>query len=240
MKLLSIEASSRAASCALVEDGALRGEYFLNCGLTHSQTLMPLVAGLCEQAGPLKAVEKIAVSSGPGSFTGLRIGLASAKALASALGVPAAGVSTLLALCYNLSGAVTGGFCCAALDARRGQIYGALFALSDGAPERLMPDTALSLDEMAGQIEACCPPGHPVFLVGDAAELCERAFLEKGLTQVRLAPPALRLQRASSVAYAALETGIWQPAAELLPCYLRLSQAERELQEKTAALNGAG
>ncbi|MCI8624599.1 MAG: tRNA (adenosine(37)-N6)-threonylcarbamoyltransferase complex dimerization subunit type 1 TsaB [Provencibacterium sp.] len=237
MKLLAIESSSRAASCALVTDGTLTGEYFLNCGLTHSQTLMPLIERLCHEAGPLQAVDRIAVSSGPGSFTGLRIGLASAKAIGSALGVPVAGVSTLLALCYNLLGFE--GICCAALDARRAQIYGALFYLHDGKAQRLTADAALPLDEMAGQITAQAArlgnPQTPVFLVGDGAELCYSAFCRKGLSQARLAPAPLRLQRASSVAYAALEEGGWQAAGDLVPQYLRLSQAERELQEKQAA-----
>lgn len=239
MKLLAIESSSQAASCALVEDGVLRAEYFLNCGLTHSQTLMPLIENICRQAGPLETVDKIAVSSGPGSFTGLRIGLSTAKALGFALGVPAAGVSTLLSLCYNLSGLGMGGLCCAALDARRQQIYGALFSLQGALPERLTPDAALPVGEMAEKIAGYARPGQPVFLVGDGAKLCCDAFLQRGLSGVQLAPPALRLQRASSVAYAALEEGKWQPAGELLPCYLRLSQAERELQEKTAAENAA-
>lgn len=233
MKLLAIEASSQAASCAIVEDGVLRGEFFLNCGLTHSQTLMPLIENLCKQAGPLEAVDKIAVSSGPGSFTGLRIGLASAKALGFALGIPVAGVSTLLSLGYNLSGTGFTGLCCAALDARRQQIYGALFSLSGGTPKRLMPDAALSLDEMAEKIAGYRQPGQPVLLVGDGAELCCGAFREQGLSGVQPAPPALRLQRASSVAYAALETGNWQQAGEVLPCYLRLSQAEREQLAKS-------
>jgi tRNA threonylcarbamoyladenosine biosynthesis protein TsaB len=238
LKLLAIEASSQAASCALVEDGTLRAEYFLNCGLTHSQTLLPLIEQLCREVGPLEQVDKIAVSSGPGSFTGLRIGLATAKSLGFALGLPVAGVSTLLSLGYNLAGLAMDGLCCAALDARRQQIYGALFSLEKGVPQRLMPDCALSLEEMAEKIAGCAHPGQPVFLVGDGAALCEAAFLKRGLSEVRLAPSPLRLQRASSVAYAALETGNWLPAGEILPCYLRLSQAERELQEKTAAQNG--
>lgn len=219
-----------------MEDGRLVGEYFLNCGLTHSQTLMPLVDRLCQQAGPLDKVDRLAVTIGPGSFTGLRIGLASAKALGAALGIPVAGVSTLLALSYNLLGFK--GLCCAALDARRQQIYGALFSLKDGRPGRLTPDAALSLDEMAGQLTAQLRPGETIWLVGDGAELCCRAFGEKGLP-VRPAPPALRLQRAASAAFAALEMGEWQNAGELQPSYLRLSQAERELQAKEAAHNKA-
>lgn len=231
-----MESSSQAASCAVVEDGRLKGEFFLNCGLTHSQTLMPLIDGLCRQAGPLAKIDRLAVSIGPGSFTGLRIGLASAKALGAALGLPVAGVSTLLALGYNLVG--FGGLCCAALDARRQQIYGALFSLKEGKPERLTPDAALSLEEMAGQLAARLVPGEPIWLVGDGAELCLQAFEAKGLP-VRLAPPALRLQRAASVAFAALDAGEWQSAGELQPSYLRLSQAERELQEKVCALKKA-
>lgn len=228
MKLLSLDASSKAASCALIGDGRLLGEYYTDCGLTHSQTLLPMVQQLLSTTGtPMEEITHVAVSKGPGSFTGLRIGLAAAKSLAAGLQVPLCGVSTLLSLAFNLRGA--GGTACAVLDARRGQVYYALFALeAGGAGRRLCEDRAGPIEELRQELKNA---PSPLFLVGDGAMLCYNS-LQESTGGLALPPEHLRLQHASSVGYAALESGEWDAAGALVPSYLRLSQAERELLEK--------
>ena len=227
MKLLSLDASSKAASCALAEDGRLLGEYYADCGLTHSQTLLPMVRQLLDTTGTkTEEITHVAVSKGPGSFTGLRIGLAAAKSLAAGLHVPLCGVSTLLSLAYNLRG--MRGTACTVLDARRGQVYYALFALKDGVVRRLCEDRAGPIGELRQELKNVEPP---LFLVGDGAMLCYNS-LQETTEGLALSPEHLRLQRASSVGYAALALGEWDSAGALVPSYLRLSQAERELLEK--------
>lgn len=227
MKLLSLDASSKAASCALIEDGRLLGEFYADCGLTHSQTLLPMVRQLLDTTGTrTEEITHVAVSKGPGSFTGLRIGLSAAKSLAAGLHVPLCGVSTLLSLAYNLRGME--GTACAVLDARRGQVYYALFALEHGAVRRLCEDRAGPVEELRREMKNA---EAPFILVGDGAVLCYNSLQETTAALI-LSPGHLRLQRASSVGFAALECGKWDSAGALVPSYLRLSQAERELLEK--------
>lgn len=229
MLLCALECSSKAASCALFSDERLLCESYLDCGLTHSQTLLPLLDNLCRAAGVTpEEFEKIAVSCGPGSFTGLRIGLSLAKAMAAAQRIPAAGMSTLLSLAYNLTGFT--GSCCAALDARRGQVYYALFTLQNGGVQRICADRAAPLEELAADVKRM---KTPVFFVGDGALLCyNHSQNEKDMPPLFLAPAHLRLQRASGVGLAALCEGVFHDAHALTPHYLRLSQAERERLEK--------
>lgn len=227
MNLLALDASSKAASVALLRDGALIGESYLCCGLTHSQTLMPMVENLCTLAGIAPAaLGGVAVTSGPGSFTGVRIGLATAKGMAAAIGIPCAGVSTLLSLAYNVR--TTDGICCSVLDARCAQVYYALFKMQNGQIRRLCADSAAPLEEL---IEKIVHLRHPVVLAGDGAALCMK-HLPEFAKRVRMAPAHLVQQRASGAAFAALEEGVWMSAERLLPSYLRLSQAEREMLKK--------
>lgn len=212
-------------------------ETYLDCGLTHSQTLLPAVDALCRAACvPPQSLDAAAVTRGPGSFTGLRIGMAAAKAVAAALQIPLAGVSTLRALAYNLRGFE--GTCCAALDARCNQVYYALFSLHAGEVHRLTDDAADSVQQAAGTILRA---KGPVFLVGDGAALCYNEAIRCAAdpdpikTRLHTAPPHLMYQRASSVAFAAAEKGVFLDAAALAPAYLRLSQAERERAAKQAA-----
>lgn len=224
--LLALESSSLAASAALLHEGQLLGEHYLNHGLTHSQTLLPLCHQLLEnaQVSP-RQLEAVAVSVGPGSFTGLRIGVAAAKGLAMGLGVGCVPVSTLEALAYNLMGLVP--LACPVLDARRGQVYTALFAWRQGALQRLWPDAALSLEELGRQLPAgAC-------LVGDGAALCYEALCGR-VQGLCLAPAHLRYQRAAGVALAAAGKAP-QPADGLAPSYLRRPQAERERLARLAA-----
>lgn len=230
MKILALETSAVAASAAVCEDEALIAQCFQRTGLTHSATLMPMVESMLKNAGlTLAEMDVIAVAAGPGSFTGLRIGVSAAKGLAWAEGKPCAGVSTLEAMAWQMSG--MDGVVCAAMDARRQQVYNALFELKDGEPVRLTPDRAISLEEL-GQELANVEKSQIV--VGDGAHLCYNAFQKLGYP-VRMAPPHLRYQTAWGVARCALEqarAGQLTDAAGLTPNYHRLSQAERERLEK--------
>ena len=230
MKILAVESSAKAASVCLWEDGKLLAESYQNSGLTHSRTLLPMCTRMLEHCGTaLSQVDVIAAAHGPGSFTGLRIGLATAKGLAWPEEKPCCGVSTLEAMAWNL--AHTDGLICCAMDARRQQVYNALFRAENGALTRLTPDRAISLEELFRD-PALADPSQ--ILVGDGAELCYNYGKPLGLP-VRLAPPHLRFQRASGVAMAAAalaERGELVPAGALRANYLRLSQAERERRER--------
>ncbi|MEG1878147.1 MAG: tRNA (adenosine(37)-N6)-threonylcarbamoyltransferase complex dimerization subunit type 1 TsaB [Pseudoflavonifractor sp.] len=229
MKILALESSAIACSVALCEDEILIAQSFQNNGLTHSRTLMPMAAELLKNCGvSLQEVEVIAVAAGPGSFTGLRIGVAAAKGLAWCDQKPCAGVSTLEAMAWTM--AHLEGEICPVMDARRSQVYNARFAGSGGVPLRLTEDRAISLEDLAEELKKT---EKPQILVGDGAQMCYNYLEALGL-QVSLAPPQLRFQCAWGVARAALEQarrGALTDADGLVPSYHRLSQAERERQE---------
>lgn len=230
MKILAFESSAKAASVALCEDEFLIAQSYQNSGLTHSTTLMPMAEDLLNNCGvALKDVDCLAVSDGPGSFTGLRIGISTVKGLAWGADKPCVGVSTLEAMAWNL--AHMEGIVCCAMDARRRQVYNALFQARCGALERLTPDRAISLEELAGSLENF---PKPQIVVGDGAELCYNDAGARG-SVLTLAPAHLRFQNAWGVARAALERarkGELASGAELAAHYLRLSQAERERLER--------
>ena len=227
MKIIALESSAVTASVAVTEDEELLAQSFQNSGLTHSATLMPMAAGLLENAGlTLDEMDVVAVAAGPGSFTGVRIGVAAAKGLAWPGDKPCAPCSTLESMAWQC--AHMGGEICAAMDARRSQVYCARFRAEGGVLERLTPDRAVGLDELAEEIRAS---GRPQALVGDGAHLVQAALGGAGLPFV-LMPPHLRYQTAWGVARAALEmarAGRLVSAADMAPSYHRLSQAEREL-----------
>lgn len=239
MKILALESSAIAASVAVTEDETLLAQSYQNSGLTHSRTLMPLCQDLLKNLGlTLADIDVIAVAAGPGSFTGLRIGVSTAKGLAWSTQKPCCAVSTLEAMAWTV--AHMGGELCPAMDARRSQVYNARFKTEQGVPIRLTPDRAISLEELYGEIEKAGK--KPQILVGDGANLCYNAFRERGL-EVTLPPPHLRLQSAWGVARGALEqvkAGKTVTAAELRPNYYRLSQAERERAARLAAQSAAG
>ena len=226
MKILALESSATACSAALCEDEKLIAQSYQNNGLTHSVTLMPMTANLLSGCGvSLEEVELIAVAAGPGSFTGLRIGVAAAKGLAWPGEKPCAACSTLESMAWNL--AHMNGEICAVMDARRHQVYNARFASNGAGLTRLTPDRAISLEELATEVKIS---GNPQILVGDGAVLCYTTLKELGL-DVRLAPPHLQFQSAWGVARCALELarrGELTDASGLTPNYHRLSQAERE------------
>ena len=233
MLILGLESSAKSASAALSRDGTLLAQYFQRSGQTHSKTLLPMAEALLRDAGVSFAdIDTVAVAHGPGSFTGVRIGVAAAKGLCWGADKPAIGVSTLAAMawgggCESLN---AGSVICCAMDARRGQVYNALFRWTGGAPERLTKDRAISLAELSAELKA--GPGGLVYVLGDGAELCYAFLIAEGHAAV-LAPEAVRMQSAWGVCRAAEGSAAGpRSAAELLPVYLRLSQAERERQAR--------
>lgn len=226
MLLLAFETSAKAASVALFRDGTLLGEQYQNTGLTHSQTLLVMAQDLLRQCGvEASQVEAVAVANGPGSFTGVRIGAAAAKGFAWGGELPLYGVSTLEAMALGLG--VTQGYVCPVMDARREQVYNALFYVNQGKVERRTPDRAISLAELEEELKIL---KESVFLVGDGSVLCYNK-LNATVSGLVLPPEHKLHQRAVGVGLAALnqiaqgETG---DGAHLAPNYLRLSQAERE------------
>ena len=230
MKLLALESSAAAASVAVCEDGALIAQSFQRTGLTHSATLLPMAEDLLKNAGlTLPELDLFAVAVGPGSFTGIRIGVSTLKGLAWALDRPCAACSTLEAMAWQV--AHMGAELCPVMDARRGQVYNARFTVREGAPIRLTGDRAITLDELAAEVKKS---GAAQILVGDGAQLCYNTFQAAGIP-ARLAPPHLLYQTAWGVARCALELarrGELTTAAALAPQYHRLSQAERERLER--------
>ncbi|MCI1982169.1 MAG: tRNA (adenosine(37)-N6)-threonylcarbamoyltransferase complex dimerization subunit type 1 TsaB [Oscillospiraceae bacterium] len=230
MKILAVDSSAAAASAALTQEGKILGEFYCNVGLTHSQTLMPMIGGLLKNTRTdIGSVDLFAVSAGPGSFTGIRIGIASVKGLAMPKNTPCIGVSTLRAMAENL--AHLSGTVCAVMDARCGQVYNAVFRVDGKTAERLVPDRAVSVQALA---EECKKYAGPLFLVGDGAGLCYNSPWFEPLGAV-LPPETLLYQRASGVAKAAEEAfreGKAVSPGGLRPVYLRPAQAERALKKK--------
>lgn len=226
MLILSFESSAKAASVALVRDGQLVSQSTQCSTLTHSRTLLPMAEDMLKNTElTLKDVDVLAVAHGPGSFTGIRIGVSTVKGLAWGAQKPCVGVSTLEAMAWH--GVAAGGIICPVMDARRSQVYNALFEIRGGKPVRLCPDRPIALEELLPELRAL---PSPVFLVGDGAALTA-AFLEKAGLPFRMAPDNLLWQDAWGVAMAAMDKPHLS-GAELLPVYLRLSQAERERQAR--------
>ena len=222
MLILAMESSAKPASVAICNDKFLLGQYFQNNGLTHSRTLMVMVESLLNNLDiKLSELDLIAVSKGPGSFTGVRIGVSAAKGIAWSLDIPIAGVSTLEAMAYQTS--IPDAIICPVMDARRGQVYNALFEWKNGIPVRFCEDRALSLEDLSRQIKSFA---KPVVLIGDGAGLTDDYLKGMGLT-CNIAPELMRWQTAYGVA---LASAVIQPvpAIVLEPSYLRPSQAERE------------
>ncbi len=224
MLILALESSAKAASAALMEDEKLIAQYSQCSGLTHSRTLLPMVDDMLKNTeNTIAGVDLIAVAHGPGSFTGIRIGVSTVKGLAWAADKMCVGVSTLEAMAWH--GVSSGGLVCPVMDARRSQVYNALFEIKGGRPQRLCDDRAIALEELAEEIR-----GKNAFLVGDGAELTYKYMQSSGI-DCRIAPQNLLYQSAWGVGMAALDKTPGT-ADDLLPVYLRLSQAERERQAK--------
>ena len=230
MKILALETSAKAVSAAVVENGKVLCSGYQDTGLTHSRTLMPIVEGILKNTDMTMAdCDVIAVSAGPGSFTGIRIGVAAAKGLAFGADKPAVGVSTLAALARHV--AHVDGLIICAMDARRQQIYNAVFEAKDGQLTRLCEDRAISLADLTEEVK-----NSPLskIIVGDGAHLCYHYLVEQGIS-CRLAPPQLIMQNAMSVALEAeamAAKGETVSAQELQPVYLRPAHAIK-LKDRT-------
>lgn len=226
MLLLALETSAKAGSVALFQEDKLLGENYQNTGLTHSQTLLSMAQTLIESCGHTpQDIAAVAVAAGPGSFTGVRIGVAAAKGFAWGAELPCYGVSTLEAMALQLG--VYHGYVLPVMDARRAQVYNAIFHAQEGMLTRVCPDRAISLAELGEEIKNL---SEPVFLVGDGSILCYNTL--KDTVPGLVLPPEHRMhQRAAGVGLAALamiRAGLPGDGAALEPNYLRLSQAERE------------
>ena len=235
MLILAFETTAKAGSVALLEDGKLLAESYQNTGLTHSQTLMVMAEDMLKAAGKTMAeVSAVAVAEGPGSFTGVRIGVAAAKGLAWGGELPCYGVSTLEAMALTLG--VYQGYVCGTMDARRSQVYNALFYVNRGEMTRITEDRAIALSDLAEELKVL---NEPVFLVGDGSTLTYNT-LKDTVPALVLPPEHWMHQRASGVALAAaakIAAGCSGDGAALSPNYLRLSQAERERNEKMSKQN---
>ncbi len=231
MKILALECSATPASCAVMEDGKIISEAFVNVKLTHSQTLLPMVEQTLKSAKlTVKDIYGFAIAAGPGSFTGVRIGISAVKGLAAAEKKSCAPVSTLLAMAHRLSHLNT--VVCAVMDARCNQVYNALFKCENGMVTRLCEDRALMAAQLAEEVATLYNKySLPVTIIGDGADMFSQYV--SAISFVALAEETLRYQHAVGVALAARETfekNNTVTPAELLPFYLRLPQAERELK----------
>lgn len=233
MKLLSFESSAVSASVCLTEGENIIAQSFQNCGLTHSRTLLPMAENLllgCDMN--IQDVDAFAVAVGPGSFTGVRIGVATVKGLAMATDKVCAGVSTLEAMAYGIQGVE--GDVCPVMDARAGQVYNARFHVSQNGVERICQDRAIKLEALREEIGQT-----KQLLVGDGAVLCYTT-LKEFCTGLQLASPNMRYASGYGVAMVAkkqLENGQGVSASELCECYLRAPQAERERAARIAQMH---
>ncbi|MBE6535106.1 MAG: tRNA (adenosine(37)-N6)-threonylcarbamoyltransferase complex dimerization subunit type 1 TsaB [Ruminococcaceae bacterium] len=233
MKILAFDTSATVATVALCDNERLLAEYTVNNGNTHSETLLPMIESLLANFSmSVSDVDLFAVSAGPGSFTGVRIGAATLKGLAFASDKPCVGVSTLHAIAKNLS--LCKGLICPVMNARRAQVYTALFRSNGQTLERLIPDSAMSIAELD---EKLAEFGEPVYFSGDGYGVTVPAL---SLTEALPVPDRLRHQSAYSVAcvaYAQYLRGEYTDDLSLKVNYLRPSQAERELMNKNKEEN---
>ncbi len=231
MKTLALDSTATTASVALTEGDRLLSLWTLNNGLTHSETMLPMVESQLAAAGlTVDDIDIFACAAGPGSFTGVRIGVSTIKGLAFGRGKPCIGVSALHALAYNL--AVCDGLICPVMNARRNQVYNALFECRDGHLTRLVPDRAISVAEL--DQELADQKEERIYLCGDGYEMVKSSLIK---AKVKETPEPLIWPNGYSVARCALylyEKGVRTTDTELVPTYLRMPQAERERLEKLA------
>ncbi|PYG85694.1 tRNA threonylcarbamoyladenosine biosynthesis protein TsaB [Ruminiclostridium sufflavum DSM 19573] len=230
MKILAVDTSTNVASVAILEDDIIIGEYSCNKGKTHSQKLMPMIQSLLEKVKlDTEDIDAFAASIGPGSFTGLRIGVTTIKAMAFAAGKPVISVYTLDALAYNMS--MSKALICPVIDARNNQVFTAVYRFEGGKPERLTEFLGIHINELVEIIRSM--EGEVVFL-GDACNM-HREYLTQELGgRASIAAPNAAMADASSVALLARDSfmeGKSESSYEMLPFYLRKSQAERELEK---------
>lgn len=229
MTILSLDSTSVTASVAISENGVVLAENFINNGLTHSQTLMPMVEKTLTESGKsIKDIDLFAITNGPGSFTGVRIGIASLKGMADAMNKKCITVSTLEAIAEPLEN--ENSIACSVMDARCNQVYTALFENGN----RLCEDKAILIDELGEELKQY---NKPIIFIGDGAELCYNRLSEV-LENTQLADENIRYVHASSICRLAEEKAKNNnkhiDSANLVPFYLRVPQAERELNNKNS------
>ena len=235
MKILAIDSSGMTASVALVSDDKLEAVYTVNYHKTHSETMVPMLDEIRKMTSlSLDSVDAVAVAKGPGSFTGLRIGSATAKGIALSLGIPVIGVPTLEGLAWNLWGST--GLICPMMDARRGQVYTGIYAFdADGGLEVIEDQMAVDLSEIMDRLNSL---DRPATILGDAARSMREEIRALAGADIRFAPPHLMEQNAASVAACAFSyyrRGLAEPSWKHAPDYLRASSAEREREERKKA-----
>lgn len=232
MKILSLDTSATSASVCIYDTAVCKvvAEYYINTKLTHSQTLMPMINSvLASTHTELSDIDLYAVNVGPGSFTGIRIGVSTVKGMAMPADSPCVAVSTLESMAYNYLG-YSNIIVCACMDARRNQVYNALFSVNGSKIERICDDRAISAEALIAELSAF---EKPIILVGDGADLCYR--FANDTEHIHLSTPDKKYQTAVSVAMCAdvmYNNGNVLDCASLMPTYLRPSQAERERQNK--------
>lgn len=231
MKILAIDAAGTSGSVAYLEDGKLVGEYYLCNKLTHSQTIMPMMEHLKGIIGMnFEKLDAIAVTSGPGSFTGLRIGVATAKAMAMALNVPIVGIPTLDVIATNIQ--FTEAIVCPIMDARRGQVYTALYEYDEEGVRRISDHLGIQMSELLSKLNE---DSRQVIFLGDGVDVFKATIQENLGSRAVFAPSFMRMQRAGVLAELgaqAFARGEGEDPNLFVPMYLRKSQAERELEEK--------
>lgn len=231
MKILALDSSGIVASVAILENETLLAEYSVNYKKTHSQTLLPMLDEIVKMTEmDLDTVDAIALAAGPGSFTGLRIGAATAKGLGLALGKPLVSIPTVEALAYNLYD--TKGLICPIMDARRNQVYTGVYRFENHRMQTVIDQEAVSITDLLEQLEKL---GEEVTFLGDGVPVFQKIIAEKLQLPYSFAPAHLSRQRAGAVAALGAvyyEEGKSQAAADHNPVYLRESQAERELAER--------
>lgn len=229
MNILAIDASGLSGSVAYISDYKLVGEYYICHKLTHSQTIMPMLEHLKGLIGfEMNEIDAVAVTSGPGSFTGIRIGVATAKAMALAIGVPIIGIPTLDVMAHNISFASE--VICPIMDARRNQVYTGIYQWKNGILEREGDHLAVEIDELLEKLA-----GRQTIFLGDGVDVLKGKITDVMGDAAQFAPSFLHMQRASvlaQLACEAFEKGEMVDADEFVPIYLRKSQAERELEER--------
>jgi tRNA threonylcarbamoyladenosine biosynthesis protein TsaB len=233
LKLLAIDTSAKSASTAITDDDRLISECFVNTKLTHSCTLMPMVNNVLSQANlKIEDIDAFCVNAGPGSFTGIRIGVAAVKGLAFKNSKPCAAVSTLESMAYNFLDEEC--IVCSTMDARCNQVYFAAFMVTNGEIKRFTEDDAISIDNLKEKISNDLLNNNlKIYLAGDGAELCYKSF-GNDFSNVYLAAENRRYQRGYGAALAALHNNEFMDSALIMPVYLRPPQAERELKLKKA------
>ena len=231
MKILGVDSTATAASAAVYIDGKIVSLNYSNTGLTHSQTLLPMIESALNSSGvTVKDLDYIAVSNGPGSFTGVRIGVSAVKGIAQPLDIPCVSVSTTEVIAKPLEN--TGCYAVAVMDARCNQVYTAQFDCENGF-NRVTPDEAITIDELGERLKNI---SKPIVLIGDGTRVAYNK-LKDVLPNIRIATPSVVYQSAADVCVIAAEKVSADVSSssephDVLPNYLRLSQAERELKKK--------